>query len=262
MKPYIEICGRPLATYTIMAALGVLVSVPLFVTLLRNKNVLRIYSRGLVFSAFGMIIGAKLFGIISFGLDCIINHRRVSLGMLCTKTGIVYYGGLFGVLVSYYLFCKYSKHPFTAITSELAVCIPLFHFFGRVGCFFTGCCYGMEWNGFFSLLYNNGKDIVRRVPTQLTEAVFELIMFASMYTLYKKGDQSVRKALLNSYLFCYALFRFIIEYYRGDDIRGIYGVFSFSQYVSIVIIVSTIIMGRNKVVKICKRKFCVRNSDT
>ena len=252
MKPYIIILGRPVATYTIMAAIGALISIPLFSTLLKNKGVLRCYSRGLLWSILGIIIGAKTFSIISVGLTILISHKNFNISYVYTKTGIVYYGGLLGLIASYYLYCQIYKHSFDKIANELAICIPLFHFFGRIGCYLTGCCYGRVWDGYFSLLYNNGENIQKRIPTQLVEATFELLMFVCMFTLYKIGKHDAQKPLLTYYLTMYAVFRFIIEFFRGDTIRGVYGYFSFSQYISILIIIMILYKARDRLIR--KRK--------
>lgn len=46
-----------------------------------------------------------------------------------------------------------------------------------------------------------------------------------------------KEHLLYLYFISYGIIRFCIEFYRGDEYRGIYGVLSISQYISIVLIV-------------------------
>ena len=57
--------------------------------------------------------------------------------------GFVFYGGLFGALAAVWLFCRRRKVPFSQLGADLVPAVPLFHTFGRVGCFLAGCCYGI-----------------------------------------------------------------------------------------------------------------------
>ncbi len=73
--------------------------------------------------------------------------------------------------------------------------------------------------------------------------LYYLIVFES-----KKFDGQV----LFIFCFSYAAGRFTIEFFRGDAIRGIYGQFSTSQWISILIFILSL-FGYNSFMK--------RNSD-
>jgi phosphatidylglycerol:prolipoprotein diacylglycerol transferase len=114
--------------------------------------------------------------------------------------------------------------------------IPLFHFFGRIGCFLGGCCFGIESK--FGLLYTRSiveeANGIKRFPVQLLEAVFNILLFVILSNLRKK--QLFRRSLLYIYLIMYAFGRFFIEYLRGDDFRGKWLFFSTSQILSIIVL--------------------------
>lgn len=135
--------------------------------------------------------------------------------------GFVFYGGLVFCLIYTYGFLKLSNQPWRSLDFILPI-IPLAHAIGRVGCFLAGCCYGIKTNFFISFHMHD----YQRHPVQIYEALF---LFLLSYTLYKK-----RSLLL--YLISYSSFRFLIEFLRGDKIRGEFFLFSTSQWVSLVIV--------------------------
>ena len=66
-------------------------------------------------------------------------------------SGFVFYGGLFGGILGYYLGVKIAKCNFSDFVSFFVFIVPLVHGFGRIGCFCAGCCYGIPYEGFFSV---------------------------------------------------------------------------------------------------------------
>ena len=76
------------------------------------------------------------------------------------------------------------------------------------------------------------------MPVQLTEAVVEFILFIVLLVL---GIKLERKTLiLPIYLIAYPVCRFILELFRGDEIRGIFWGLSTSQWISIMLVVYAI----------------------
>ena len=96
--------------------------------------------------------------------------------------GITFLGGLIGgaacFICVYFIFRKKFNMRLYQVLSILPCCILIAHAFGRVGCFFAGCCYGKETNGFWGVEFPNLSSKV--YPTQLFEAVFLLIMFYNL----------------------------------------------------------------------------------
>ena len=116
----------------------------------------------------------------------------------------------------------------------LAVCIPFFHSIARIGCFLSGCCYGKKYNGVGSIQYvtmvEGGVDINYRMPVQILESVFEIILFFYLFLLLKSKEWMSRN-ILKRYLILYS-----------DVRRGIINGISFSQVVSVFIWL--ILMGK------------------
>lgn len=214
----------------------------------------------LLISFIGMILGAKLFGYFT-GI-----YRSLGLGKTITidsllDTGIVYYGGLLGVIGTYTFCLKRANSNLDAHTiNVLSVCIPLFHAIARIGCFLSGCCYGKKIQGVLAVNYTviieGSVDVNSRFPVQIAEAIFELLIFFYLLMQLKKSDWKDQN-LLARYLTIYSIGRFFLEFLRGDMRRGlIYGV-SFSQCISVLIwIVLMRYYWKRRIVQRQKREDC------
>jgi len=151
--------------------------------------------------------------------------------------GLVFYGGLLGGMLVAGIIIKINKYPGELITDVAAPSAALFHAFGRIGCFLGGCCYGIESDfGFvFTHSLNESANGVRRLPVQLFESGYEFILFFVLSYLLKK--EKLKGRLFSLYLLLYAVFRFVIEYFRGDIYRGFIFGLSTSQFISIFIVI-------------------------
>jgi phosphatidylglycerol:prolipoprotein diacylglycerol transferase len=102
------------------------------------------YTKIFFFSAAGLLAGAKLFGFLTGLYRALANKEEITIYTFL-NTGIVFYGGLTGFVLAFLLICRiWNKSINYGVVDIVAVCIPLFHFWGRLSCFFAGCCYGKE----------------------------------------------------------------------------------------------------------------------
>ena len=143
--------------------------------------------------------------------------------------GMTFIGGLIGGVISFlgiYFLYVYVINPLLKEKSFFKsdmnkgvwyllriapISITIAHAFGRIGCSFAGCCYGHvtnEWYGIWND-YLNAKT----VPVQLFEAAFLFIISALMIVLLFKFNFKYNMSL---YLVGYGIWRFIIEFFRGD----------------------------------------------
>jgi phosphatidylglycerol:prolipoprotein diacylglycerol transferase len=157
------------------------------------------------------------------------------------RSGITFIGGFIGGALFfvgvYFLFRKrYSERLYQTI-SALPCSVIIAHAFGRVGCFFAGCCYGKPTDSFLGVQFPRLSQPVH--PTQLYEAAFLFVLFAVTAYLVLKKDF---KHNLSLYFIAYGVFRFFIEYLR-DDARGeLVGGITPSQFWSILMVVFGVIM--------------------
>ena len=152
-------------------------------------------------------------------------------------SGMTFIGGLIGgvacFLAIYFIFRKKYTARLYEVISLLPCGILIAHAFGRIGCFFAGCCYGKETDSFLGVQFPDLPHPVH--PTQLYEAAFLFVLFAvSVYLILKKDF----KHNLSLYLIAYGVFRFLIEYVRGDDRGALVGFVSPSQFWSIFMVVA------------------------
>ncbi len=170
-------------------------------------------------------------------LDKITTFDDFTYAMGVIFGGSVFYGGLIGAIFVFYVYTKIKKLSFGDYSDIGAMAIPLFHFFGRIGCFLSGCCYGIEWE--HGLTYSHSlvesANGVPRFPVQLVEAGLNLLLFFVLLYLYKKGKANRR--ILALYLLIYPVYRFILEYFRGDSYRGFLFGLSTSQLISVILFV-------------------------
>lgn len=223
--------------YFFFWVLGLIITISVFVILITiKKYAIKNNLITLFISLISLILFAKLFGCLSgiyrdFGMGISISWESVR------TTGIVFYGGLIGLLASYTICNKFTKQD-RYILDIVAVCIPLFHSITRVGCFLGGCCFGAKSNTAFSLTYTTtvmGEIVTAdRIPIQLVEAFFNICLFVYLLVLFSKEDWK-RKGLLRRYLLIYSIGRFVLEFWRGDIVRGVICGVSFSQMISVLI---------------------------
>lgn len=169
--------------------------------------------------------------------------------------GISFYGGLIGGVLTLYIVMlvmpAYTSFTKPEWLDKLTIPFVCFHFFGRIGCFLSGCCYGRETESPLGVyfpdqpeydIFHHGNKVY---PTQLFEVIALAVIAALLLWVLKKHR-------FMNYLILYPVFRFFIEFLRGDD-RGV-SVFTLSpaQVTSVVIITIPIVfyikmtIGRNK----------------
>lgn len=246
MYPKIHIWNSDIPTYSICVIVGITVSIFLLNHLLLERLILRKYIGAYLISCVGLLIGAKCFGFLSKLLGTYDSTGIWEWKGSFLHSGIVYLGGLLGYLGTLRILCCFKGRNWNEISNITAVIIPLFHVFGRIGCFFGGCCYGAESNSLIAIPYRivlEDGQWVNRIPVQLMESIVELCLFVLCYYWYKKKikkEKEWNSQMLSWYLLLYSIWRFIIEFWRDDDVRGVFGCISFSQIISVLMFVGCI----------------------
>lgn len=148
--------------------------------------------------------------------------------------GWVVYGGVLGGILGAYLWCRRIGWDFRKYFNVLIPCVALAQGFGRIGCFFAGCCYGIQTDSVIGVSFpvNSLCPVGHPViPTQLIMSAGDFIIFAILLYNLEKGKYPDSNAAL--YLMLYSAGRFAVEFIRGDINRGFVGILSTSQFISI-----------------------------
>ncbi len=243
MLPSIVIFGREFPTYGIIAFIGIAVAILFGVFYFSKYYDIKkediFYC--ILFALIGIGIGAKLLYIITIipDLPTIISNLGWKETLIrITQGGFVFYGGIIGGVIGIYVYAKLFKLSFKKLIMILVPTVPIFHSIGRIGCLCAGCCYGMEYHGFGQVIFNNNKYSnvpigVPLFPTQIVESICNLIIFIIILLTYKKCVGTYKTVAF--YAVSYSVVRFVLEFYRGDAVRGILLGLSTSQWISIIL---------------------------
>jgi len=158
--------------------------------------------------------------------------------------GMVFYGGLIGGIIGIFLVARKKKRNVLEFTDLFAPCFCVAHAFGRVGCLLAGCCYGLEIGetAQFGILTYKGALAVKyldgamRLPVPLMETVFLLVLCEVLVLVF--CTEKRLGTTTGWYLVAYAVWRFVIEMFRGDAERGRFGALYTSQWISILILIA------------------------
>ena len=204
----------------------------------------------LLYAFIGAISGAKLLYLLTSVKVYWIPQLDFAENMkywlaLIAGGGLVFYGGLVGALLGALRYVLHFKAPVSAMLDLGFAGVPLFHALGRIGCFMAGCCYGTEYHGAFAVTFpesniGNAPPGEELLPVQLIEAALNLVLWAVLFVLYRR---TTRRWLVSGlYLTCYGVMRFILEFFRGDIIRGSIFSLSTSQFISIFIVAAGVLL--------------------
>ncbi len=226
-----------------MIALGAIVANLIAYVIIKKKKLdINDFIAAEGYALLGGMIGAKL---LFFLVDDTIDWSRILEKEYLSAvlgSGFVFYGGLIGGLLMLLIPWKVHKINVPLYFKYVVSCIPIAHAFGRVGCFLSGCCYGMEYHGPIAVVFPEGSFApagVERFPSQLVEAVL-LFLIGLIDLLIIMRIQDAKYTVV-FYLFTYSIVRFVLEFFRGDGIRKYWGSFTTSQWISMFIILALVI---------------------
>ena len=210
-----------------------------------------------------LLLSLMIGGVVGSRIAYVIEHWQSEFAanpaaiIRVDQGGLMFYGGFILSFVIFFAWCFVKKENPLKLADLLAAVIPLGHAFGRIGCFFYGCCYGRDSDAWCAVTfpmgspswYEHGRRMVSVLPTQLFEAVALLALFGLLMRIWfkRRGSETQRGmgpgCVLGVYLCGYAIIRFGIEYLRGDP-RAAVGPFSISQAISIgMLIIGAFFIG-------------------
>jgi phosphatidylglycerol:prolipoprotein diacylglycerol transferase len=236
-----EIGSLTIYSYGFMIALGVLGAVA-YMFFQGRKDVGLTFDQAntlflLIFIA--AFIGGKVFLLLENPSLYMNNPSK-----LFTGRGFVFYGSfLFAIPTMLWFFKKHKLNTYQML-DVMAVVTCIVHMFGRIGCFFAGCCYGKPTQGPLGVTFTNeacqAPLNTPLIPTQLLEAGFIFLVMISLLIIKSKYQKFYGQLFL-LYLILYAIGRSVLEIFRGDVARGfiIDGYLSHSQFIALLVVIVT-----------------------
>ncbi len=179
------------------------------------------------------------------------QYRQIPAGELLGQIfngEFVFYGGLLGGAAALLLFCRRYKLAILPTIDLFAPALALGHAVGRIGCHFAGCCYGVEvaHDHPFAIIYPpesiGAPPGIPLLAAPLIESAFLFLLAGLLAFVYIKSKKT--GLCLALYALMYSAQRFVLEFYRGDLIRGTYGAISTSQYISMALFVFGIVFTK------------------
>ena len=163
-----------------------------------NKKLLGMYISGVI----GLILGTKIpvFILYGFSYSSIITGKSVM-------------GGLLGTFIGIHIYKYFSNSTGEALGGSFAIPFAVALGFGKIGCYFNGCC---------------GGNFI--VPIQLAESALQFIVAIALYVFYKKTNRT--DLLFPLYMFSYLIIRFVAEFIRTPE-KLFYGL-TLYQWLSII----------------------------
>jgi len=140
----------PIALYGVMIAVGMIIAVFLVLRLARRLGVKDDVVIDIVFySVIAGMIGARILYIIVNFKD-FVNHP---LFYIFNRQGFVLWGGVLGASPVVYYMIKKKGLVLNKSLDLAAVGLILAQAFGRIGCFFSGCCFGKVTKSFLGIQF-------------------------------------------------------------------------------------------------------------
>lgn len=182
------------------------------------------------------LVGAKL--ILFFGsMSDYLSGSKKILDLI--RSGGVFQGGLaFGFFFALWFLWR-RKIPAWKTADIIGPALALGHGFGRLGCFFAGCCWGTEcalpWGITFRNEYTGsftGTPLNTMLhPVQIYESLLNFTSFLILFFILKK--KRFDGQVISFYIINYSIIRYFVEFFRGDHEAKIYFIQNASPYSSV-----------------------------
>lgn len=201
----------------------------------------------------GGVLGAKVYYVL---LNWPLTVRD-PIGMIASRAGLVWYGGLIGGALGVIWILRRRKQSVAEMSDVVAPALALSYGIGRIGCFLVGDDYGRPTDSWIGIAFPNGAppttagnlrrqfgvDVPANVPdgqvlsvypTQLFEVGVSLVIFVVLWRLRFRDRPA--GWLFSLWLVLAGLERFLVEFFRAKDDR-FFGALSLAQVISLGAIV-------------------------
>ena len=164
-----------------------------------------------------LVVGGRLGYVLFYNFSYYIQHP---LEIFATwQGGMSFHGGLLGVIVGGWFYCRRKNLNFLENADVYVVTIPIGLGLGRIGNFINGELFGRVSDVPWAMVFPGGGPFARH-PSQLYEALLEgLLLFMILWPLkkaqYKKNWPY--GSMLAVFLILYGILRYFVEFFREPD---------------------------------------------
>ena len=208
----------------------------------QNINIsLKKFDDLITYLVISIILGGRVGYIIFYNLQFYIENPIEILKIW--QGGMSFHGGLVGVILGTYLFCKRNNIQIFATLDVIACVAPIGLFFGRIANFINGELYGKITTIYWGIVFPKIDGFTRH-PSQLYEAILEgLVLFIILNKIILKKNY-VLGTCSYMFLILYGSFRIFAEIFREPDLQigYLFNVLSMGTFLSILMIVVGIIL--------------------
>ncbi len=194
----------------------------------------------LLWGTFGLVIGARLGEIIFYRPGYYLENPLEM--MMFWKGGLSFHGGLIGLAIGLFLFCKKHKLSFLLLADTITPPLAFAQAFGRIGNFINGELYGKVTDVAWAMIFPAGGMLPRH-PSMLYEAFYNVVI--GSFVFFLAGKDRKRGFLFGVWLILYAVARFAIEYVREPEV--LIGPFTMGQLLCVPMLVLGIWLLSRKV---------------
>jgi phosphatidylglycerol:prolipoprotein diacylglycerol transferase len=189
------------------------------------------------------LVGAKAL-LVLVELPRYIKDPASILGTI--RAGGVFLGGFVAAVIAAIVLLRRYGLPALSTFDVISPSLALGHAIGRVGCLLAGCCWGSSCDLPWAITYtspiaaqNLGTPLHQPLhPFPVYSGLFNFGLFILLAALFKRRLEPGR--VFATYLMCYGIGRFLLEWTRGDAARGFVlgGSLSTSQLISLILILA------------------------
>ena len=235
--PFINFFGYEVYTYAIFIGLAFVAASIIFLMFgTKYAHVLDLIEL-CFYLCVNSIIAAKIVFLISAIPDIIADPAYLNACIL--EGGFTFAGGLVGGLLTGLFMCWRRRMSIPRVMSSFLMATALGHAILKVGCMYNGCCYGLEYEGLFAIAI---EGVGSTFPIQMIESITSLAIFVLLFVLFLKVEFKEESKVHIYFMLIYPVVKFIIEFFRGDAVRGVF-ILSMSQWLCIFIFAIGLIFG-------------------
>ena len=226
----IKFFGLPVTTYGVLMAVAFTAVLKICLDRAKKTGM----DREVVLNVFLIIFAGSMIG--ARGLYVVENadffKQYPKEIVMVNHGGLSYFGGFGFALAVVAIYIHKLKKEFLQFADLFMRALPLGQAIGRIGCYCTGCCYGIIHEGIWGVVFPRGSTVFADqvssrwlpsfsrfslpvIPTQLLSSFLDVLLFCVLIVVDDR--KKVPGVTFFSYLVGYGILRFCVEFLRGDS---------------------------------------------